>query len=58
LRGLLTRAQQAGRIRADVGPADIMTLLAGTSRAVQFAPTDDVRRRAVEVVLSGLRVSS
>jgi len=58
LRVLLTRAQEASRIRADVGPADIMTLLAGTSRAVQFAPTDDVRRRAVEIVLSGLRISS
>ena len=58
LRVLLTRAQDAGRIRADIGIADVTALLAGASRAVQQATTDDVRRRAVDIVLSGLRVSS
>jgi AcrR family transcriptional regulator len=58
LRVLLRRAQHAGRVRSDVGLADVMALLAGTSRAVQVARTDDVRRRAVDVVLSGLIVSS
>lgn len=52
---LLARAQQAGAIRADIGPADLTALLVGASRAVQHATTGEVRDRTVDIILSGLR---
>lgn len=53
---LLTRAQQAGVIRDDVGVDDIIALLAGVTQAAHFAGQDQAARdRTLAVVLAGLR---
>ncbi|RFU41292.1 TetR/AcrR family transcriptional regulator [Actinomadura logoneensis] len=51
---LLTRAQEAGVVRADVGLGEVLALLAGTSQA---AGKLDVatRARVLDVVFDGLR---
>jgi AcrR family transcriptional regulator len=51
---LLTRAQQAGGIRADIAVGDFVSLLAGTSQAVS-GHDDTTRDRILNVVLDGLR---
>jgi hypothetical protein len=51
---LLTRAQQAGGIRADIAVDDFISLLAGTSRAVR-GHDDAACDRILNVVLDGLR---
>jgi AcrR family transcriptional regulator len=48
---LLADAQQAGSARADLTPADLVALLAGVPGAEH---PDDVRRRYVEIVLTGI----
>ena len=53
---LLARAQRAGAIRDDIGVAELVALLVGTSRAVEhadFAP--EVQGRILGVVRDGLR---
>ncbi|MFD0733380.1 TetR/AcrR family transcriptional regulator [Planotetraspora mira] len=51
---LLVRAQQAGAVRADVGPAELIALLIGASRAAERV-SPDVRTRALDIVFDGLR---
>jgi AcrR family transcriptional regulator len=53
---LLTRAQSTGRLRGDVGATELIALLAGASRAAEYAGwDDDVTARIVGVILDGLR---
>lgn len=53
---LLTRAQEAGAIRDDVGLPEVMTLLVGASQAAEHVGGGDaVRDRALKVVFDGLR---
>jgi AcrR family transcriptional regulator len=55
LERLLRRAQAAGAVRADVGLAELLALIVGTSRAVQFGGGDpQMEARTVRVVLDGL----
>jgi AcrR family transcriptional regulator len=55
LEQLLHRAQAAGAVRADIGLSDLLALIVGTSRAVQFAADDrEVEARTLRVVLDGL----
>ncbi|MFC5833006.1 TetR/AcrR family transcriptional regulator [Nonomuraea insulae] len=49
---LLTGAQEAGAVRHDVTPADVMTLIAGCATMEHAAPG-----RGTAVVMDGLRVS-
>jgi AcrR family transcriptional regulator len=52
---LLTRAQAAGEVRADLAPADLLALLVGASRAAQHAAErDGSPATVVQVVLDGL----
>jgi AcrR family transcriptional regulator len=51
---LLARAQQAGAVRADIGPAELIALLIGASRAAERV-SPDVRLRALDIVFDGLR---
>lgn len=54
--GLLSRAQRAGAVRADIGAADVIPVLVGAARALEFAGQDQsVRARALTVILDGLR---
>lgn len=53
---LLTRAQQAGAVRDDIGVTELTALLAGASRAAEFVGWDgDMRARTLAIVLDGLR---
>ena len=53
---LLTRAQRAGTVRDDIGVAELIALLVGTSRAVEHARFDPgVQARTLAVVFDGLR---
>lgn len=53
---LLERAQKAGAVRADIGFAEIITLLVSASHGAEHPFTaPDVRARALTVVLDGLR---
>lgn len=53
---LLDRAQRSGAVRADVGLAEVMALLAGTSQAAGHLGADfDVRIRVLDIVFDGLR---
>jgi hypothetical protein len=53
---LLTRAQQAGTVRDDIGVAELIALLVGTSRAVEQASWDpNVQARILAVVFNWLR---
>jgi AcrR family transcriptional regulator len=55
---LLTRAQEAGAIRHDVGLPEVMTLLVGASQAAEYTGGDQgVRDRALAVVFDGLRAA-
>jgi AcrR family transcriptional regulator len=54
LRQLLSRAQDAGVIRSDIGLPELLALLAGTSRAVQHATTAAARNRVIDIVIDGL----
>lgn len=56
LGALLTNAQGAGAVRPDLRVADLIGLLAGTSRAIEYAGSDpSARDRILAVVLDGLR---
>ncbi len=53
---LLAGAQEAGAVRADIGPPEVMTLLVGASQTAERAGGDaGVRDRALAVILDGLR---
>jgi AcrR family transcriptional regulator len=53
---LVARAQDAGALRADIGPADLAMLFAGIGHAAALAGVDSVlRQRYLTVVLDGLR---
>jgi AcrR family transcriptional regulator len=59
LGALLSRAQEAGAVRRDIGLAEVMTLLVGASQAAErFAGEAGVRDRALAVILDGLRAAS
>jgi AcrR family transcriptional regulator len=56
LETLLVRAQQALAVRADIGLAEVMVLLAATSRAAEHHGGDHaVRSKTLEIVFDGLR---
>jgi AcrR family transcriptional regulator len=54
---LVARAQVAGTVRSDIGPADIAMLLSGVAHATALAgePRLVLRDRYVRIVLDGLR---
>jgi AcrR family transcriptional regulator len=54
---LVTRAQNAGAIRADIGPADVSMLFSGVAHATALAGDlqPALRERYVAVILDGLR---
>lgn len=53
---LLTRAQEAGAVRADAAQPEVYALLVGTSRAAAYARLDTtVRDKALAIVFDGLR---
>jgi AcrR family transcriptional regulator len=55
LGALLSNAQRAGAVRRDLEVPDLIGLLAGTSRAVEYATGDAARHRILAVILDGLR---
>jgi AcrR family transcriptional regulator len=55
LAALLGRAQEAGAVRPDLVPADLMALLVGASRAVEHTADGAARDRVLGVLLAGLR---
>lgn len=53
---LVGRAQQAGAVRDDIGPADMAMLFAGIAHAAALAGVDPtLRERYLAIVLDGLR---
>jgi len=54
---ILARAQRAGAIREDIGPADMAMLLAGMAQAASVTGDQGpiLRRRYVAIILDGLR---
>jgi len=54
---LVTRAQAAGAVRADIGPADVSMLFSGVAHATAVAGdlAPKLRERYVRIVLDGLR---
>ena len=53
---LLTGAQRSGAVREDLRVQDVIGLLAGASRAVEYAGSDPAARdRILTVILDGLR---
>jgi AcrR family transcriptional regulator len=56
LGALLRNAQRAGAVRRDLEVRELIGLLAGVSRAVEYAGSDAAgRTRIVDVILDGLR---
>ncbi len=56
LGALLSRAQQAGAVREDVGVAELIALMVGASRAAEYAGDDaGLRARTLGIVFDGLR---
>jgi AcrR family transcriptional regulator len=56
LGALLRTAQDAGAVRPDLQVVDLIGLLAGASRATEYAGTDpSARERILSVILNGLR---
>jgi AcrR family transcriptional regulator len=58
VRDMLTRAQQAGAVRADITFADIKALTAGCLARVTASADDVALDRMISVVCAGLRASS
>jgi AcrR family transcriptional regulator len=54
---LVARAQAAGAVRPDIGPADMAMLFAGIAHAASLAGDveETLRRRYIAIVLDGLR---
>jgi AcrR family transcriptional regulator len=57
LRDLLTRAQQAGVVRADIDTADVKALIVGCLAREQQTTDAAARKRLLAVVSEGLRTS-
>jgi AcrR family transcriptional regulator len=56
LMGLLTRAQQAGAVRSDIGVTELKAVLVGASRAVEQVGDDPAARAGIiAILLDGLR---
>lgn len=56
---LLTRAQEAGAVRRDVGVADVMALVTGTVIAIQRQGDDpELPTRILGVIRDGLRAGT
>jgi AcrR family transcriptional regulator len=56
LNNLLSRAQDAGAVREDVGVTELIALMVGTSRAAEHLGDDAaLRRRTLDIVFDGLR---
>jgi AcrR family transcriptional regulator len=56
---LLTRAQQAGALRADISASDVLRLVHAISVAMEHGPADDGQAdRLVSLVIDGLRHQS
>lgn len=56
LGALLEAAQRSGAARTDLQPGDLIGLLAGAAKAIEFAGDDPVARtRILDVILTGLR---
>jgi AcrR family transcriptional regulator len=56
LMGLLTRAQQAGAVRPDIGVTELKAVLVGASRAVEHIGDDPAARaQIIAILLDGLR---
>lgn len=56
LRTLLTRAQEAGTVREDVEVPELIALLVGASRALDYVGEDAASRcRTVRIIFDGLR---
>jgi AcrR family transcriptional regulator len=56
LGALLSRAQQAGAVREDIGVSELFAVLVGASRAAEYAGSDaPVRTRSLALMLDGLR---
>lgn len=51
---LLTRAQESGQIRTDVGVDELHALMVGTARAAESPGSDAVQQRVIQVILDGL----
>lgn len=59
LNALLRNAQDSGAVRRDLRVADLIGLLAGASRAVEYARADpSARERILAVIIDGLRPGS
>jgi AcrR family transcriptional regulator len=54
LGGLLDRAQQAGAVRADIGLADLKTLLVGCQAMQRYSSDPATTRRVLTVIRAGL----
>ncbi|GIM93418.1 TetR/AcrR family transcriptional regulator [Paractinoplanes toevensis] len=54
---LLHKAQQAGTVRRDLEVPELIGLLAGTSKAMEYAGDAAGRHRILAVVLDGLRAT-
>jgi AcrR family transcriptional regulator len=54
---LVTRAQEAGTVRSDIGPADVALLFSGVAHATALAGDlqPALRKRYVAIILDGLR---
>jgi AcrR family transcriptional regulator len=56
LGALLSRAQESGAVRRELRVADLIGLLAGASRAAEYAGSDpSSRERILTVIIDGLR---
>jgi hypothetical protein len=55
LGALLTAAQRAGTVRADIGVADVKLLLSGVCSALGADASEDALRRAMTLALDALR---
>jgi AcrR family transcriptional regulator len=54
--GLLTRAQQAGEVRAEIGPDEVMALLVAVCQgALRGGWSPALQRRTLSIVFDGLR---
>jgi hypothetical protein len=51
---LLSRAQATGSVRADVDVADLMALIAGTFKALEYRDSPAAAQRIKEVLFDGL----
>jgi AcrR family transcriptional regulator len=54
LERLLSRAQQAGAVRTDVGLPELLALIVGASRAAQQLGDPALQQRTVQILLDGL----